>query len=463
MSEPTSESLAPSTRIIYATFDYVRDHRALILAVLVAVSAIAVLATGIHVVKKEEQGVLTRFGKVVDEEIPPGIHYAVPVIEKVHVRKVKRIVRDSVASQGSDGSVSFSILSGDTNLFEVNVALQYRIGHLRNYLYATTDPDTVLRVIVRERLIEIMGRHFIDLIFTNNRDAIQAELHKDTLDYLHANDIGIELLALNIVDLRPIDETVAAFRDVSDAIAESVQAVSHANRERERLLARSRGQAEAVLIDAGAKARKRRIQAVSSAGAFLDLLTAYRSDPASVTVTRYWQRMRSIFREATLSAVNPGDTSVIDINMIEGYIPGVGLRPAPITAASTPTENLAGAQTSITTASESGAHGLEAVEGDRFLFDGRLHTRLSERDHMTIANPRSLIFDDLSIFDHRHAPLTSVAASAETNEPPMVDRTVIDEGAGGGSAQGVPKAGAEEKKKKVEGEAQAETGVETAQ
>ena len=461
MSEPSTESLAPSTRVIYATFDYARDHRALILAVLAAIVVIAVLATGIYVVKKEEQGVLTRFGKVVDEEIPPGIHYAVPVIEKAHVRKVRRIMRDNVATQGGDGSVTFSILSGDTNLFEVNVALQYRIDHLRNYLFATTDPDTVLRVIVRERLIEIMGRHFIDLIFTNNRDAIQAELHKDTLDYLDANDIGIELLALNIVDLRPIDETVAAFRDVSDAIAESVQAVSHANRERERLLARSRGQAEAVLMDATAKARERRIQAESSAMAFLDLLAAYRSDPASVTVTRYWQRMRSIFREATLSAVKSGDTSVIDINMIEGYIPGVGHRPAAATVASAPTEDLAGARTSITTASEAGAHGLEAVEADRFLLDGRLHTRLSERDHMAIANPRSLIFDDLSIFDHRHAPLTSVAAAAEANEPPMVDRTVIDEGAEGGRTQDVSKTG--DKEKKAGGEAQAETGMETVQ
>lgn len=463
MSETTTETLAPSTRVIYATFDYARDHRALILAVLVAVVVIAVLATGIYVVKKEEQGVLTRFGKVVDEEVPPGIHYALPVIEKAHVRPVRRIMRGNVATQGGDGSVTFSILSGDTNLFEVNVALQYKIDHLKNYLYATTDPDTVMQVIVRERLIEIMGRHFIDLILTNNRDAIQAELHKDTLDYLDANDIGIELVALNIVDLRPIDETVAAFRDVSDAIAESVQAVSHANRERERLLARSRGQAEAVLMDATAKARERRIQAKSSAGAFLALLAAYRSEPASVTVTRYWQRMRSIFRDATLSAVNPGDTSVIDVNLIEGIHPGVGHRPAPTMAAPAPGATLAGEQTSITTASEAGAHGLEAVEADRFLYDGRLHTRLSERDHMTIANPRSLIFDDLSIFDHRHAPLTSVAAAAEANEPPMVDRTVVDEGAEGGSAQDVSKTGTDEKKKKADAEAQAETGVEAAQ
>ena len=139
-------------------------------------------------------------------------------------------MHDGTWQPGDDGgNVSFSILSGDTNLFEVDVALQYRIGNLRNYLYATVDPETVLALVVRERLVDIMGRTFIDLIFTNNRDVIQARLFDDAVDYLEANDIGIELLALNIVDLRPIDETVAAFRDVSDAIAESIQTVSDAN------------------------------------------------------------------------------------------------------------------------------------------------------------------------------------------------------------------------------------------
>ena len=435
MPETATEALAPSTRIIYATFDYVGEHRARIAVWMAAIAVFAVLASGIYVVKKEERAVLTRFGKVVDAEVRPGIHYAFPIIEQTHVRKVMRIARRNVATRGGDGNVSFSILSGDTNLFEVDVALQYRIGNLRNYLYATVDPETVLALVVRERLVDIMGSTFIDLIFTNNRDVIQARLFDDAVDYLEANDIGIELLALNIVDLRPIDETVAAFRDVSDAIAESIQAVSNANARMERLLARSRGQAEAVVTNAGIKARERRLQAESSAKAFSDLLAAYRSEPSSVTVTRYWQRMRSIFRDATLSAVNPGDASVIDINMIEGFVPGVGVGGVPdvTVATAAPRESLAGGRVSLSTASEKGAHGLEDVESERFLVDGRFHSSRSERDHSGIANPRSLLFDDLSIFGHRHVAPTPVAAAAQRNEPPMAARTITDQGEAAGS------------------------------
>ena len=420
------EGPAPSTRIIHAVFDYTQDRKTALLAALAAVAVLAFLADGVYVVKKEEQAVLTRFGKVVDPKILPGIHYAFPLVERAHVRKVARITRRDVATRDETGKVSFSILSGDANLFEADVALQYRIGNLKNYLYATSDPEAVLTLVVRERLIEEMGKHFIDLIFTTNRDIIQTRLLENVSAYLKDNDVGIELLGLNIVGLRPIEETVAAFRDVSDAIAEGIQSVSNANRRMEKLLARSRGQAVAVVMNAKARARERRLQAESSAKIFSDLLGAYRSQPSSVTVTRYWQRMRSIFREATLSTVNPGDASSIDINMVDGFVPGVGRGPA-AAVASAPVErqSLAGARRSLSTVSESGGHGFENVDSDRFLMDGRFHSARGERHHLSTAKLRSLIFDDLSIFSHRHVAPTSVATAAEQNEKPLVNRTTV--------------------------------------
>ncbi len=426
MSDTSAEQLPWSTRLIYSSFDWVRERRLLLSLSLVVLVVIVVLANGLYVVKKEEQAVVTRFGKVVATDVPPGLHYVFPLIEQAHVRKVMRVTRRNVATQDADGNVYFSILSGDTNLFEVDVALQYRIGNLRNYLYATADPHAVLALVVRERLVGNMSNSFIDLIFTNNRDIIQRRLFEETEDFLEGNDIGIELLALNIVGLRPIDETVAAFRDVSDAIAESIETVSEANRRAERLLARSRGQAEAVVLNARARARERRVQAASSAQAFLDLLDAYRNEPSSVSTTRYWQRMREVFRDATLAKVNPDDTSTIDINMIESFVPGVGGVPAVTAAAAAPLGSIAGASSSVTLASERGAHGLEAVQSDRFLLDGRFHSPMSERHHLGSAEMRSLIFDDLSIFSHRHVAPTPVWTAVEQTEQPMVETTVID-------------------------------------
>ena len=317
--DPMSDksSLPPSTRVIYALFDVFPKSRRWIFAGIVVALFAGVLAKGLYIVKKEEQGVLTRFGKVVDAEVGPGVHYRIPIIEKAHIRKVLRIIRYQVSSN-EGGKVNFTILSGDTNLFEVDVAIQYKIDHLRNYLFAASDPVAVVTMLVRQEMVNILGQNFIDLIFTSNRNIIQDYLFNEVTDSLETIDIGIELVSLDIVELRPIEETVDAFRDVSDAYAERVQAESNANRKSERLLAHSRGQADALITYAEAKANERMVQAQSSADAFSALLAEYRRTPEHVGITRYWERMRKIFTEASLTAVNPDEASTIDINMIDG-------------------------------------------------------------------------------------------------------------------------------------------------
>ena len=258
-----------STRVIYALFDSARAfgwNR--LFWSLAALAVAAVLASGFYVVKKEEQGVLVRFGKVVDENIGPGIHYCVPFIYETHIRKVKRIVRVPIVSEATMGDTHVTLLSGDTNLVELDVAVQYKIDNLRSYLFAVTDPTMLMTMIVREEMVNIVGQNFIDLILTSNRSIIERHLHDYLAGRLEAIDIGIELVDLNIVDIRPIEETVEAFRDVNDAISERMQSISNANQRREKLIARTKGQTEAIIMDARATARERVLQAESSAGAF---------------------------------------------------------------------------------------------------------------------------------------------------------------------------------------------------
>ena len=294
----TADAALPrSTRLIYASFDFAGRRWGRLLAVAGLLSLVALLASGFYIVKKEEQAVLTRFGKVVEAEVGPGVRYRIPVIEAAHIRPVKRIARLGVASKTGD-TVNFTILSGDTNLLEIEVVVQYLIGNLRNYLFAAADPGKLMEMVVREALVDAVGSNFVDLIFTSNRSIIEEHLFDDVADRVAAYGIGIEVAALNIVDVRPIDETVAAFRDVNDAIAERTQAESEANRLAERFLARTRGQGESLVLNARARANERIGQARSAADAFRALLAEYRAEPNQVAVTRYWQRMRTIFAQA---------------------------------------------------------------------------------------------------------------------------------------------------------------------
>ena len=424
------QTLPPSTRVIYAAFDFYQEHQRRILTAAAAVVVAGVLLSGLHIVKKEEQGVLTRFGRVVDANVGPGVHYHIPVIEKVYIRKVKRITRHQVSSKEGD-TVNFTILSGDVNLLEVDVALQYRIDNLRNFLFVASDPLAMITMYAREELINILGQNFIDLILTSNRNIIQSDLLDSITERLEARDIGMELISLDIVDVRPIEETRPAFRDVSDAYTERVKAVSNANRKREQLIAHSRGQAEAMVINAKAKARERLIQAQSSAGAFTALLTEYKRQPEHVSITRYWDRMRQIFSEASLAAVNPGGNSTIDINMIEG---GAGFTPAAMALGGPPSGEKESVDRPLLASALTGnVHSIESIDADNLLRDGQLHSTGGERDHMTIANPRSLIFDTPSIFSHRHVARIGKPIEQQADGKPMIEK-LATEGKGDGKS-----------------------------
>ena len=312
----------------------------------------------------------------------------------------------------------FTILSGDTNLLEIEIVVQYVIGNLRDYLFAAAEPEKLLAMLVREALVDAVGSNFIDLIFTSNRSIIEDHLYEDIAERVAAYGIGTEVAALTIVDVRPIDETVAAFRDVNDAIAERTQAESDANRRAERYLARSRGQAESLVLTAAARARERIDQAKSAAEAFRALLAEYRSEPKQVAVTRYWQRMRTIFSDASLAAVNPGDASTIDINMLDG----VGIPPFELaTGAPTGSGEAAAGRVLASATAVRDLHAGTDVELDQLIMDGRFHDRRAERDHMASASPRSLIFDSPSIFAHGHARRTGPVVEQGPEQVPLVE------------------------------------------
>ena len=417
MTMNEQQPLPRSTRMIYAAFDFVGQYpKKRIFTVLAAIVVAVVLGNGFYVVKKEEEAVVLRFGKVVATDIGPGIRYCIPVIDAVHIRKVKRIVQHQIASK-SGGTANFTILSGDTNLFEVNIALQYRIDNLKNFLYASADPLVVVSMLLREELINIMGQNFIDLILTTNRNIIQDHLLAKITSLLEEYDVGVEVVSLNIVDISPIAETIAAFRDVNDAIAERAQAESNANRTREKMLAHSRGQAEAVVMDARARAQERIVQAQSSADAFRALLAEYKSQPTQVAITRYWQRMRTIFSEASLSAVNPRNEATIDINMIEGL---AAHTPADIFF-DTPSGDAA-QRPSFSTARQQDTHAFENVAEDKHLLDGQFHKRRVERHHQRVANMRSLIFDLPGVFSHEHTSTHPQTTVRQADQQAVVEK-----------------------------------------
>ena len=70
---------------------------------------------------------------------------------------------------------------------------------------------------------------------------------------------------------------------------------------------------------------------------------------------------------------------------------------------------------------------METVDADRHLLSGQFHKSGTERDHLSTASPRSLIFDTPSIFPHRHAPGRGQLTGQRATQQPMTE-VISEEG-----------------------------------
>src|ERR1700722_868558 len=106
------------------------------------------LLSGIYIVQTDQQGLVTQWGRVVEPRVFPGIHYALPwpidAVYKLKVRELRRRVvggdiPDSILGRTQTASSEF--FSGDQNLLNIRVVIQYSVSTPRDFLFQAQNPD----------------------------------------------------------------------------------------------------------------------------------------------------------------------------------------------------------------------------------------------------------------------------------------------------------------------------------
>jgi membrane protease subunit HflK len=113
-------------------------------------TAIAVLValwglSGVYTVEPDEKAVVLRFGKV-HSIVDPGLHYHLPSpIEIPLIRSVTQVYRDEIGfrtvdpgppARYSKRAKESLMLTGDENIIDVEMVVQYRIVDVKKTLFA---------------------------------------------------------------------------------------------------------------------------------------------------------------------------------------------------------------------------------------------------------------------------------------------------------------------------------------
>ncbi len=262
---------------------------------------VAYALSGIYSVKPNEQAVHQRFGRIVDPRVLPGIHYRLPWpidrVDKVPIRTVHRLEIDDF-QPGDDPRTAAGVfrmmtqldsfcVTGDNNVVNVGCAIQYTISDPAAFMFRPVAPETILRAVACNSMLHCLSGMEVDKALTVSHPQIADAIYQQTNQRLEELGIGLRVMAVDLLPVRPPGAVKSYFDDVVNAQIDNRKMVNQAEADRNERVARADVEATRIIEEAkGAKATAI-ARAEGDASRFTQQLEEYRKSPA-VTRCRLW-------------------------------------------------------------------------------------------------------------------------------------------------------------------------------
>jgi membrane protease subunit HflK len=230
---------------------------------------------GFYTVDPGEQGVVRTFGKETDKT-EPGLHFAWPFVQQVDVANVEQIRRIEVGFRGDQRMPHEALmLTGDENIVEAQVIVQYRVADPSKYLFRLKNPEESLRATAEVALRSMVGGTQIDDAITTGREKLQEDTRAWLQRLIDEYDSGITVTEVKLQAVDAPDEVKEAFHDVVRAREEKEKLINQAKGYNADVVPRARGEARKMVRGAEGYSQERVLQANGDAQKFEAMLAEY--------------------------------------------------------------------------------------------------------------------------------------------------------------------------------------------
>ena len=271
------------------------------LAIVLVVGLIVVIwaATGIYTTSPGEQAVLRLFGNA--QEVPVtqnGLHWWWPgPIGKKDVIRTNLVRRLELGFRGGEGvadtpvPVEAQMISGDLNIIDVQMVVQYDIKDLISFLFRVDDPGEdagqsrniapgrpdgrTLKDATEAALRLVVGQRSLSEVLAEERVNLEIDTGTKLQEILDGYSTGINIVSVQLQKVEAPSEVQAAFNDVLQARQDKVTATNQAQAYENQVIPEARGRAEQIIQPAEAFKRARIERAQGEADQFLSILNQF--------------------------------------------------------------------------------------------------------------------------------------------------------------------------------------------
>jgi membrane protease subunit HflK len=272
------------------------------------------IVSGTYKVDAGNIGVVTRFGKYV-EETSPGLNWHLPVpIERVDIVNVEqnRTLAVGFSSFGEAGDRSEPkealMLTRDENYVDVRLVVQYKVSNLTNsakkFLFNVVDPATTLKQVTESAERGVIGSSDMDFVLTEGRNEVVSQVKKEIQEVMDRYESGVEITSVNLQDVQAPEQVQAAFQDVIKAREDKQRLINEAEAYSNDIVPKARGAAARMLQEAQGYKDRVIAQAEGETNRFSKMLGEYLKGPDVTRKRLYIDTMESVLGEASVIMVD---------------------------------------------------------------------------------------------------------------------------------------------------------------
>ena len=272
----------------------------MILGIILLLLVVWIVPGTFYFVEPDEEGVVTRFGKF-HRTTSPGLHFKFPSpIEHAATPKIRQVRRAEIGFRASEGRplqrvpAESLMLTGDQNIIDINLVIQYRIMDSVKYLFNVRKPHKLIRDATETVIRGITGSKNIDEALTTGKAEIQV-LAKDQIQtLLDRYGSGLQVVTIQLQDVHPPEQVAAAFKDVVSAREDKERMINEAQGYRNAIIPEARGQAAKIIQEAEGYREKNIKTAEGDAKRFIQQYTEYIKAPDITRKRIYFETMEEI-------------------------------------------------------------------------------------------------------------------------------------------------------------------------
>jgi len=277
-----------------------------------------VLGGPLYIIEPEEVGVILTFGGYTSTNTS-GLHFKFPwPVQEVYKVPINIIQRCEIGyrtiSEDPPEYISFSsnqemlteaeMLTGDENIIDCAVIVQYRINSATDYLFNVRDPKGTMRDISEASIRLVVGDNAIDAVLTTGKLEVQNRIKEQIQQIASDYGMGVHIVTVQLMDVQPPGQVSAAFKDVATAREDMQAYINEAEAYRNEMIPEAQGDSVVLVNNALGYAAVRVNTAQGDANRFIAVAEEYRKSP-EITATR-------LHLETISSLLNTIPVTVVD-------------------------------------------------------------------------------------------------------------------------------------------------------